>query len=177
MKIILYISDMLIPLTILGILAYGFLQKVNVYDTFVEGAKDGISIAFKIWPTIVGLMVAIGMLRASGTLDVLSIVVKPFTEAVHIPSPLVPLILMRPISAAGSTGIVLDLFQKFGPDSYIGRVASVMMGCTETVFYTISLYFMSVKIKNTRYAVKGALWATFAGIAASIIICLWIFNQ
>jgi len=177
MKLIFYISDMLMPLTIFVIISFGFIKRVNVYDSFVEGAKEGITIAFKIWPTIVGLMVAIGMLRASGALDVLSIALKPFTEAIHVPSSLVPLILMRPISAAGSTGIVLDLFHRFGPDSYVGRAASIMMSCTETVFYTVAVYFMSISIKKTRYTVTGALWATFAGIVASIVLSLWIFGK
>lgn len=167
----------MIPLTILGILLYGFMQKVNIYDEFVEGAKEGLTTAVKILPTIIGLMMAVGIIRASGALNYITAFARPLTDLIGFPSELVPLSLMRPISSMASTGLVLDLFEKYGPDSYIGRVTSVMMGCTETVFYTMSVYYMSVNIKKTKHTLAGALISNVAGMIASIYICLWLFGK
>lgn len=163
-----YISDFIVPSVIILIVAYGVLEKVKVYDEFVKGAKKGFSTVIKIMPTLVGLMVAVGILRASGFLEFLSVQIGKVTGYIGFPSQLVPLSIVRLFSASAATGLVLDIFKEYGTDSRIGLIASIMMCCTETVFYTMSVYFMAAKVKKTRYTLTGALLATVAGIVASV---------
>ena len=137
-------------------------------DAFVKGAKKGFATVIKIMPTLVGLMVAVGILRASGFLDFLAQLIGKLTECVGFPSQLVPLAIVRMFSSSAATGLVLDLFKEYGTDSRIGLIASIMMSCTETIFYTMSIYFMTAKVKKTRYTLAGALLATLAGIVASV---------
>jgi spore maturation protein B len=170
------ISDFMIPLIFVLIIGYGLLNNVKVYDTFIVGAKEGFKIVLQIMPTLIGLMVAVGILRASGFLDSLTNLLTPITSKVNFPSELVPIALMRTVSSSATTGLILDLFKTYGPDSLIGRMTSIMIGCTETVFYTLSVYFMTVKIKKTRYALPGALLVSLAGIIASVIITYSIFG-
>jgi spore maturation protein B len=167
---ILFLSDLLVPFLIFYVVAYGLLMKCPVYDDFVQGAKDGFRTVIQIMPTLIGLMVAVGVLRASGFLDFLSGVLCRVTERLHFPSELVPLAIVRMFSSSAATGLALDIFREYGTDSYLGRVASIMMSCTETVFYTMSVYFMTAKVKRTRYTLSGALLATLAGIAASVVL-------
>lgn len=177
MRIMLIISDLIIPMMFALILLFGASREVKVYDTFIEGAKDGAAIVFKIFPTLLGLMVAVGVLRASGALDLLSEFVSPLMDAIGFPSEALPLALMRLVSSSASTGLLLDIFKNYGPDSFLGRFVSVMMSCTETVFYTMSIYFMSVKITKTRYTLAGALVANIAGVIASIYITTVVFGR
>jgi len=177
MRFLLIFSDLMMPTAIAAILVYGFLRKVNLYDTFIEGAKEGAGTVFQIFPTLVGLMVAVGMLRASGALDLLSNLVAPVTSRIGFPKEALPLTLMRLVSSSAATGLLLDLFKRYGPDSFLGRFISVMMSCTETVFYTMSVYFMSVKITKTRYTLAGALISNFAGVAASLWITQFVFGR
>ena len=170
MQFLLYLSDLLVPFLILYVVAQGLLARRPVYDDFVKGARDGLQTVIRILPTLVGLMVAVGVLRASGFLDFLSYILKPVTEIVHFPSELVPLTIVRMFSASAATGLALDIFKEYGTDSYLGLAASILMGCTETVFYTMSIYFMTAKVKRTRYTLAGALLATLVGITASIVL-------
>jgi len=167
-----FLSNLIVPLTFAGILLFAFSKRQPVYDHFVVGAKDGFTTVIQIAPTIIGLMVAVGMLRASGALDLLSQVIAPITEPMGYPSEAVPLTLMRLVSSSASTGLLLDLFERYGPDSYLGRLVSIMMSCTETVFYTMSIYFMYVKVTKTRHTLTGALLANLVGVIAS----LWLTN-
>lgn len=176
MKMILMVSDFMIPLVMFGIIGYGCLNRVNVYDTFVEGAKEGFKIVLHIMPTLIGLMVAVGIFRASGALELLVGVIEPITARLHFPSPLLPVALMRTISSSASLGLVLDIFKEYGPDSLVGRMTSIMMGCTETIFYTLSVYFLSINIRKTRYTLSGALFANIAGIIASVFITYRLFG-
>ena len=168
MSFLLYISNMMVPLVIFGIVAYGIARRVPVYDEFIHGAKKGFRTVIKIMPTLVGLMVAVGVLRASGFLDFLGDWIGKVTRYVGFPSELVPLSIVRMFSSSAATGLVLDIFKEYGTDSRIGRIASIMMCCTETIFYTMSVYFMTAKIKKTRYTLAGVLIATIAGITASV---------
>jgi len=168
MNIFVYISDFIVPAIILLIVTYGVLEKVKVYDTFVKGAKKGFYTVIKIMPTLIGLMVAVGVLRASGFLEFLSELIGRITDSLGFPSQLVPLAVVRLFSSSAATGLVLDLYKEYGTDSRIGLIASIMMSCTETVFYTMSIYFMAAKVKKTRYTLTGALLATVAGIVASV---------
>lgn len=171
MRFITLISDMLIPIVFVYILFYGYAKNVDIYKSFADGAKDGFFVVLDIMPTMIGLMVAVGILNASGTLELLTKLVKPIAALIGYPAEVVPLTFMRLVSSSASTGILLDLFKTYGPDSFTGRFVSVMMSCTETVFYTMSVYFMAVKVTDSRYTLAGALVANFAGIAASLWVC------
>lgn len=170
MTFLLYISNYIIPFVILYIVGYGILQKTNVYDEFIKGAEDGFQVVKGIMPTLIGLMVAIGVLRASGTLDLLSNCLKPVVERVHFPSELVPVVVVKMFSSSAATSLLLDIYKNYGPDSYLGRLSSIMMSCSETIFYTISIYFMTAKVKKMRYTLAGALVATLAGVVASVFL-------
>ncbi len=168
MELLMYISDFIVPAVILLVVAYGVSEKVKVYDEFVRGAKKGFYTVIKIMPTLIGLMVAVGILRASGFLGFLAGLIGKLTDYIGFPSQLVPLAIVRMFSSSAATGLVLDLFKEYGTDSRIGLIASIMMSCTETIFYTMSVYFMAAKVKKTRYTLTGALLATLAGIIASV---------
>ena len=145
-------------------------MEVNVYDTFIKGAKSGFFTVIKIMPTLVGLMVAVGILRASGFLDFISEIIGGITAFAGFPGELVPLTVVKMFSSSAATGLLLDLFKEFGTDSYIGLIGSISMSCTETIFYTMSVYFMTAKVAKTRYTLTGALLATLAGLAASVVL-------
>ena len=168
MDFILFLSDAMIPILIFWIVAYGILNRQPVYEDFIAGAKDGFSTVIGIMPTLIGLMVAVGILRASGFLVFLADVLSFFVRNEIFPSELLPMSAVKLFSSSAATGLLLDIYKEFGADSYLGRLASVIMSSTETVFYTLSVYFMSVKIKKSRYAVVGALFATVAGIVTSV---------
>lgn len=170
MKFLVFLSEISIPLILFYIVGFGILMKCHVYEEFVKGAKDGLLTVVKILPTLIGLMVAVGVLRASGFLDMLGCLLGNFTTHIGFPSELVPLAIIRMFSSSAATGLVLDIFKEFGTDSYIGLIASIMMSCTETIFYTISVYFIAANVNKTRYTVAGALLATIAGIAVSIFL-------
>lgn len=174
MRFILYLSNCMIPLVIFYIVGYGILQKSNVYEDFIKGASKGFRTVVEIMPTLVALMVGVGILRASGFLDFVAELLKPLAEMIGFPAELVPLSLVRLFSSSAATGMVLDIFKEFGTDSYVGKIASIMMSCTETVFYTMSVYFLTAKVSKTRYTLAGALIATFAGIAASVFLSVWM---
>lgn len=170
MKLLLFMTDFIVPLVIFGIISYGILMEVNVYDTFIKGAKSGFFTVIKIMPTLVGLMVAVGILRASGFLDFMSEIIGQFTDTLGFPGELVPLTVVKMFSSSAATGLLLDLFKEFGTDSYIGLIGSISMSCTETIFYTMSVYFMTAKVTKTRYTLTGALLSTLAGLIASVLL-------
>jgi len=176
MSILLFISDLMIPLTITAIVVYGLLKKSNVYDSFIDGAMDGMKITVNILPTLVGLMVAVGVLRASGTLEFIANFLAPLTRRMGFPEEALPLTLMRLVSSSAATGLQLDIYASHGPDSFIGRFVSVMMSSTETVFYTFSVYFLHIGITKTRYTLSGAIFANIVSIAASLIITVLVFG-
>ena len=168
--ILLFLSDLIIPLFIVVILMSGFLNRRNAYADFVKGAKKGLMTAVDILPTLAGLMVAVGILRASGLLDALTRLSGNWMEHIGFPSQLVPLAVVRMFSSSAATGLLLDVYEQFGTDSRIGRIASVMMSSSETIFYTMSLYFMAAEVKKTRYTLPGALMATVFGMFMSILM-------
>lgn len=168
MNFLYYLSDSMIPFVIMLVAGYGLMQKVDIFDAFIEGAVDGFKTVYKIMPTLIGLMIAIGVLRQSGALDFLSAILKPLTSVFGFPSELVPLVTVKMFSSSAATSLLLDIYKQFGTDSYLGTLASVLMSCSETIFYTMSVYFMTAKVTKTRYTLAGAMFATFAGIVASI---------
>lgn len=176
MKILMYVSDFLVPTVMISIIVYGLIKHVNVYESFVEGAAEGLKVVVNILPTLIGLMMAVGMLRTSGALDGIVSLFNPLIELLHFPPEVVPIAMMRTVSSSASTGLILDIFQTYGPDSFLGRLVSIMFGCTETIFYTLSVYFMAIKVKKTRYTVAGALLATVVGIIASYFLTIYLFG-
>ena len=172
MAFIMFLSSCLIPLIIFYIAGFGLLSGRPVFDDFLKGAKDGMKTVFQILPTLVGLITATGILRASGFLDFLAGLLETPAAFFHLPAPVVPVLLLRLISNSAATGLVLDIFKEYGADSAVGMMASVLMSCTETVFYCISIYFGTVKITKIRYTLAGAAVATAAGTAACIFLTL-----
>ena len=174
LRSILYISDFIVPFMILAILIYGILAGVNVYDTFIRGAKRGFGTVVRLMPTLIGLMAAVGILRASGFLEFISKIIGNMTEQIGFPGALVPLTVVKMFSSSAATGLLLDIYKEFGTDSRNGMIASISMACTETIFYTMSVYFMTAKVKKTRYTLAGAMFATFAGVAASVWLVTFV---
>jgi spore maturation protein B len=170
MKMVSIISLWFIPVLIGFILLYGTFKKVPTYESFVEGGKEGIKIAFSIIPFLVGMLVAISVFRASGALEYFMDLIRPALVAIGVPPEIAPLALIRPISGNAALGMTSDLIAAHGPDSFIGRLAAVLQGSTDTTFYVLTVYFGAVGIKKMGDAVKVGLLADVVGIAAAIII-------
>lgn len=164
------VSLLAVPVMIVGIVAFGMVKRINVYDSFVNGARTGVESMLQIIAPLVGLMVAISMFRASGALKMLGELLKPVTSTLRIPPDVLPLALLRPVSGSGSVAIVNDIFSAYGPDSLEGKIASVMMGSTETTFYTVAVYFGAVGIKKIRHTVKSALLADLTGMLLAVFL-------
>lgn len=170
MSILYYISDCMIPFVILYLVGYGMCKKVDIFDEFIEGAKDGFLTVYKIMPTLIGLMVGVGILRESGFMEWFAGLLSPIVQFLHFPGELFPLFIVKMFSSSAATSLLLDVYKTYGTDSYLGTLASVLMSCSETIFYTMSVYFMTAKVTKSRYTLAGALVATFAGAAASILL-------
>ena len=170
MQLIHYISITSIPMIILIITLNGILEKQNIFDTFIEGTKEGLKIVIGIFPTLVGLFVAIGALRSSGIIDMVINIISPATNLLGIPKEIMPLAMLRPISGSASTAIAVDIMKNCGVDSLIGKIASTLMGSTETTIYTIAIYTSIVKIKKTRNVLLAGLTGDIIGTIASVEI-------
>ena len=166
-----YLSNLAIPFTILLILIYGLIEKNKVFDIFLNGAKEGIEIVVKIFPTLIGLFVAIGALRSSGILDFIIKLIYPIVKFLNIPIEIMPLAILRPISGSASIAIGSDIMAQYGVDSKIGLITSTIMGSTETTLYTIAIYTSIVGIRKTRFVLVAALIGDLIGIITSVIIC------
>ncbi|MGO5065738.1 spore maturation protein [Clostridium sporogenes] len=165
-----YIVKAIIPIIILLIIAYGMAKKVKVYECFVEGAKDGVSICIKIFPYLLAMMVAIAVFRESKALDRLINILRPVSNLIGLPGELVPLVLIKPLSGSGALGVFADILKQFGPDSNVGKMASIIMGSTETIFYTITVYFGAVGIKKIRHTLWAAIFADMVAIIMAILV-------
>ena len=170
MDILVFLSEFMVPLAVFYIVGFGILSGRPVFDDFLKGASEGMKTVAGILPTLIGLMAAVGILRESGFLEAAAKALRTPAGWLHIPVPLVPVVLVRLVSSSAATGLILDIFKEYGPDSLIGNMVSIMMGCTETIFYTMSVYFMTAGIRKTRWTLPGALAATAAGIGASIVL-------
>ena len=168
------LSVIIIPALIFYIVLNGVLSRTDVYDAFVKGAMDGLKTVVNIMPTLVGLMIAVGVLRASGFLGALGSIFGDFTQRAGTGAEFVPLVFIKMFSSSAATGLVLDIFEQYGPDSRTGLLTSIMMSCTETCFYTMSVYYMAAKVKKTRWTLPGALLATGVGIVASAVIVWYL---
>jgi len=175
-NIINIISVAAIPLMFFLFLGWGFAKRVKVYDVFVEGAKDGFNVAVKIIPYLVAMLVAIGIFRASGAMDILIAVLSPVSNLIGMPAETVPLAILRPLSGSGSLGLMTELMKVHGPDSFIGVLASTMYGSSETTFYVLAVYFGAVGIKNARHAVAAGIIADIFGMAGALVICRILFK-
>lgn len=169
-------SNYAIPFLLLVIPILGFAKKVKVYEAFVEGAKDGFTVAIKIIPFLVAILVAIGMFRASGAMDYFVYLLSPITNLIGMPAETLPVALMRPLSGSGTLGIVTELMNEHGPDSFIGRLSSTMFGSTETTFYVLAVYFGAVGIKKSRHAVAAGLIGDVVGLLMAVFICRIVFG-
>ena len=170
MKIIDYISFVSVPIIILIIVMYGLLEKKKVYDDFLNGAMEGLKIIYKIFPSLIGIFIAVGLLRSSGILDLIIKIISPITNYLKIPSEIMPLVLVRPVSGSASMAVATDIMNKYGVDSKIGLISATIMGSTETTLYVIALYTANTKVKNTKFILYSALIADAVGILVSIII-------
>ncbi len=170
MNIINYISTIIIPFVIVFVVAYGVIEKKNVYDIFMNGVKSGIEIVLKLFPTLLAIFLAINMLKSSGIIDCIINLISPILKVFNIPVEIMPLAILRPISGSASMGIATNIMQENGVDSKIGLMASTIMGATETTFYTIALYTSSIGVKKIRFTLVSSLIANFVGVATAVII-------
>ena len=170
MQYILYISNMLIPVIITYVVAKGLIKKRPIFKDFTEGAWDGMKTVANVLPTLIGLMIGVSVLRASGFLDFLTQVLSGIAGLVNFPAEIIPVTVVKMFSSSAATGLLLDLYKEYGTDSFAGLAASIAMSSTETIFYTMSVYFMTAKVTKTRWTLAGALIATISGVIASVVL-------
>lgn len=170
------VSVWAIPVLLVVIPLIGMIRKVKVYDTFIDGAKEGFDVAIKIIPFLVGILVAIGMFRASGAMELLTSALQPVMQATNFPAELMPLAILRTLTGSGSLAFTTDLIKTHGPDSVIGRMAATMYGSSETTFYVLAVYFGAVSVKKTRHAVPAALIGDLVAAMATVAVCYWMFG-
>jgi spore maturation protein B len=171
-----YFSNGMFLTFIVGIPLYGVIKKINVFDAFIEGARKGFDTSISLIPYLIAIMVAVGMLRASGFFELLQHWISPVLSAIGMPSELLPLALIRPFSGSAATGVMAELIHQHGGDSFISKTAATMMGGTETTFYVIAVYFGAVNIRRTRHAIPAGLLADLAGIIAAVCVCRYVFG-
>ena len=169
------VSNIIFLTFVVGIPFYAAFKKINVFDSFVEGAKDGYQTAVHLIPYLIAMLVAIGMLRASGFFDLLQNVLAPLLKKMNIPLDLIPLILIRPFSGSASNGILVDIIHRFGGDSWVSKMAATIMGSTETTLYIVAVYFGAVNIRHTRHAIPAGLLAEVIGIFVAIFVGRMLF--
>jgi len=170
------VSVFVLPLLIVGFPLYGLYKKVPVYEEFVEGAKDGFSIAVTIIPYLVAILFAIGMFRASGAMDFLIDGLRPVLGFIGVPSEVLPMMILRPLTGSGSAAIVLDMINQYGEDSLLVKMAATMFGSTETTFYVIAVYFGADGVKKTRHAVAAGLIADVVALFLAVYVVRWLFG-
>lgn len=169
------ISLSIVPFMVLIILVHGYIKGVDIYNTFIEGAMEGFKTAIKIMPYLIAIFIAIGIFRASTALDMFTSLLEPIIGLVGVPKEVLPLVIIRPLSGSGALGVVRDIIANYGPDSYPGLVASIMMGSSETIFYTLSIYFGSIGVKDYKHTLKAALLAYVISIFTTILICNYFY--
>jgi len=170
------ISLWAIPVLLVGIPLIGMIRKIKVYDTFIEGAKEGFQVAVRIIPFLVGILVAIGMFRASGSMDMLTNALRPMLRATQFPPEIFPLVILRTLSGSGSLALATDIIKQSGADSFIARTAATIYGGSETTFYVLAVYFGAVGVKRTRHAIPSALVGDFVAAIVAVAICSWMFR-
>ncbi|NLY86785.1 MAG: spore maturation protein [Tissierellia bacterium] len=176
LKIIDILSKFAIPFMIVAIISFGMKRKINVYMSFTDGAKEGFTTALRIIPSFVAMLVAIGVFRESGAMDLFISAFSPIIEIFNIPKEIVPMIIMRPLSGSGAQGIMSELAASFGPESLVARTSAVMMGSSETTLYVLAIYFGSISIKKQRHALAAGLIADAVGFISAIYISKLFFG-
>ena len=169
------VSIWAVPVMLVGITLAAMLRKVKVYDVFIEGAKEGFEVAVKIIPFLVGILVAIGMFRASGAMELLLAGLRPLAAATGFPAELIPLAILRSLSGSGSLALTTDIIKTQGPDSLLARMAATMYGSSETTFYVLAVYFGAIGVRRTRHAVPAALVGDVVAAIATVAVCMWMF--
>ena len=169
------VSIWAVPVLLVGITLAGMLRKVKVYDVFIEGAKEGFEVGVKIIPFLVGILVAIGMFRASGAMELLLAALRPVASATGFPADLIPLAILRSLSGSGSLALTTDIIKTQGPDSLLARMAATMYGSSETTFYVLAVYFGAIGVRRTRHAVPAALVGDVVAAMATVAVCMWLF--
>jgi spore maturation protein B len=169
------ISLWALPVLLVGIPLVGMIRGVKVYDVFIEGAKEGFQVAVRIIPFLVGILVAIGMFRGSGAMDMLTDAVRPLLASTRFPPELLPLPILRTLSGSGSLALTTDLVKRYGADSLIARMAGTMYGSSETLFYVLAVYFGAIGVKRTRHAIPSALVGDLVAAIVAVAVCTWLF--
>lgn len=169
------VVEAIIAILILLVVTYGIIKKVKIYECFVEGAKEGLSICLRIFPYLLAMMVAVGVFRESKALDLFIYIVKPVVKFIGLPPEVVPLVLIKPLSGSGALGVFTETVNKYGADSYIGRISSIIMGSTETIFYTLSVYFGAVNIKRIRHTLWAAVLADITAMLMAVTLAKIMF--
>lgn len=170
------LSAWVIPVVLALIVLVAATRRVKAYESFVEGAREGFSVALRIIPYLVAILVAVAMFRASGAMDLLLAVISPGLTALRVPPEILPVAALRPLSGSGTLGLVTELMKTHGPDSFLGRLAGTLYGSTETTFYVLAVYFGSVGVTRTRHAVAAGLAGDLAGFLAALAVCHWLFG-
>lgn len=170
------ISLWAVPVLLVGIPLIGMLRGIKVYDVFIEGAKEGFQVAVRIIPFLVGILVAIGMFRGSGAMDLLTNALRPAMSAINFPPEIFPLAVLRPLSGSGSLALATDIIRRYGPDSLIARMAATMYGSSETLFYVLAVYFGAIGVKRTRHAIPSAIVGDIVAAVVAVAICTWMFR-
>lgn len=169
-----YITKSIIPVIVVVILIYGMIKGRKVYEWFIEGVKDGLGVCFRIFPCLLAMLVAVQIFKNANLLDLVNKLVAPFSGAIGLPEEVVPLVLIKPISGSGAVGMFTEIIKTYGSDTFIGLLASVIMGTTETIFYTITVYFGAAKIKKIRHTLWAAIIADITAIIVAIIVVNWM---
>lgn len=169
------VVEAIIAILVLLVITYGIVKKVKIYECFVEGAKEGLNICLRIFPYLLAMLIAVGVFRESGALDLFIYIVKPIVKFIGLPPEVVPLVLVKPLSGSGALGVFTETVNKYGADSYIGRVSSIIMGSTETIFYTLSVYFGAVNIKKIRHTLWAAVLADITAMLMAVTLAKIMF--
>jgi spore maturation protein B len=169
------ISLWAIPVLLVGIPLVGMIRGIKVYDVFIEGAKEGFQVAVRIIPFLVGILVAIGMFRGSGAMDMLTNALRPLMSSTIFPPELFPLVVLRTLSGSGSLALTTDLIKRFGPDSLLGRTAATLYGSSETLFYVLAVYFGAIGVKRTRHMIPAAIVGDVVAAIVAVAVCTWLF--
>ena len=170
------VSQWVLLVLLSGIVVYGLYRGVKIYDAVVEGGKEGFQVALRIIPFLVAILVGVGMLRASGAMDLLVYALEPITSRLGVPAEALPMALLRPLSGSGAYGVAAEIMQVHGPDSLVGCIVSTMQGSTETTFYVLAVYFGAVQVRNARHTVAACLTADVAGVLAAVWACRWLLT-
>ena len=165
-----YITKSIIPIITIIIITYGMIKGRKVYEWFIEGAKDGLKVCLNIFPYLLAMIIAVQIFRESSLLDLLNKILSPISGVIDLPKEVVPLVLIKPLSGSGAMGIFTDILNNYGADSVVGLVSSVIMGTTETIFYTVTVYFGAVKIKKSRHTIWAAIMADMTAIIMAIMM-------